>query len=82
MKGKSYEIIIINSTRKKQKFTIVQNILSKINKKNYVIEQRGLRIHQFKIEKNNYSVKIISNLYLARPIIFEYEKNFFDVFHA
>jgi len=66
------EICICNPTSKK--------ILFFVNKERYELE--GLNITIIKLEKSQKLINIKSKCMFLRPIIFNFKKNFFDVYHA
>ena len=65
------EIILLNSTNLKQKISINQNV--------FHLASGNCEI--YKIKKDDI-IKIVSNCYLLRPIIFEYNKQYVNVYHG
>ena len=65
------EIILLNSTNLKQKISINQNV--------FYLASGNCEI--YKIKKDDI-IKIVSNCYLLRPIIFEYNKQYVNVYHG
>ena len=81
----SYEIAITNPTPQKQKVCI--NLFDNQGKKFKSIKTElstlGVRIIQLPRVESNFLISIISNLPMARPLIFKSQKQkFIDVFHG
>tara|TARA_B100000989_G_C19509920_1_gene458440 strand:- start:1061 stop:1897 length:837 start_codon:yes stop_codon:yes gene_type:complete len=80
----SYDFFWVNPTNRKQKLIIHElsesnTIITKIQ-----IEPMGFYKYSYKKSSNktNSIIKIQSRLYMARPIVFKYMENSFDVFHG
>ena len=81
----SYELAITNPTRRIQ--IVCLNFLNNKNEKFHSIEIElsalGVRIVQLPSFKSNFLISIMSNLPMARPLIFKSRnQKFFDVFHG
>ena len=68
----SSELFFVNPTSDKISFKIYDN--------NYVLDENSCKI--LVLNKINKKIIIKSNCMLLRPIIFNYKKNFFDVYHG
>ncbi len=69
--NKNVELMLMNPTKKKLKILI--------NDENFTLDSCCSIIKKF----NNVDIiKIVSKCYLLRPIIFSYDKNYFDVYHG
>ena len=64
------EILLLNPTRK--------NLDINVNDKKYSLKNGGSKL--INIDKK--FIKIVSNCYLIRPIVFSYENEFLDVYHG
>jgi len=81
---KKYEILLTNNTPKDKK--IILTILSKDKKtiinKCLKLKPRELFIYEISQLNINFYCRITSRIFMARPIIFSYESDKIDVFHA
>ena len=70
-KNKNVELMLMNPTKKKLKILV--------NDENFTLDSCCSIIKKF----NNVDIiKILSKCYLLRPIIFSYDKNYFDVYNG
>lgn len=81
--NKDYEIFIVNSSSKSLKFKIYETDLYSNNKTSIVsIKSKGCYLHVPSIKSKIVQLVIESKLFMARPLIFEKDSNYFDVFHG
>lgn len=80
----TYELFWVNTTSKSQKLIIIERSLKKDKSTILIIPPKGVKSYKKLSNENKKNIKIVvkSRLYLARPIIFKYMKNSFDVFHG
>lgn len=70
-KNKNVELMLMNPTKKKLKISI--------NNENFTLDSCCSMIKKI---NNTDIVKIVSKCYLLRPIIFDYDSDYFDVYHG
>jgi|688.fasta_scaffold195179_1 hypothetical protein len=79
----AYEIALVNPTDKVQNVLLKVNYSEQKNVEQYQIPSRGVRIIPIKTNRDDkIRVKIVSQMYMARPIVFRHDLNSFDVFHG
>ena len=76
----TYELFWVNTSKSVVKIKITTSVIS--DKNDYIIiKPGGIKSYVFKTS-NTSKLKITSRLNMARPVIFRYMKNSFDVFHG
>ena len=80
----SYELFWVNPSKKLQLFKIVESRHTKNKLTVFEIPSKGIKSLLIVKNKNQENTKIIikSKLYMARPVVFKYMENSFDVFHG
>ena len=80
----SFELFWINPTNNSQQFKIIERNPTKEKQTIFIIPPKGIKSLKIAQNKNSENIKIIikSKLYMARPVVFKYMENSFDVFHG